>query len=805
MKIITLHTAKKRQGKQLLFVLLCMVYPVFTVFSQAKWMEGKVLDESGTPYFGATIFVNKGESTTFSDNKGHFSIPVPEETFVLTAKALGYRIIELRLKPDSLYQPLSLQFVPDAQELETLEIHWSQILEKKEQSPLSINYLHRDVFMEIPAENLGATLRRLPGVQSLTAGTSLSRPMIRGLSANRVVFASNGIKQQGQFWSNHHGISVDQHAVHTIEVLKGPASLAYGTDAIGGVINLLPHPVPDGWEGNLGLSARSNTAWFGASGGIAYGQNGFFGRMNASYNLFGDFHIPQTQDYLLPAPLSTEEASHKVPLGKQVYNTAGREMGVQVSFGKLGARGKSWFDVSYHNQYTGFFDWQGLVSDSLRSIHEQKSSDIQLPAQRIENLTIQHFTNRYFGKDKLEFAIGFQSNRTQEFTLLSDLTGNREEELKKYAALDNLALDLHLLAVTLKTSYLLRGWENQMIRLGLEASFNSNDVDGFSHILPTYNTMAIGSFVHYQRMLSEKWAISGGVRFDLHRFAMESTKNPDPGAGQLWLNPDFQSVYPGLAFSLGWIYSMKDQSTLRFNLGKSYRIPSAYELGAYGLHRHEGRFEQGDTANQPEQAWQFDLDVEQKLGFLTLGLTPFLNYFTNYLFLQPTPVLRAEGQVYRYDQTTALLTGAEFSLTGNTQAKLSYETNLEFVYAVNLERKSALPFTPPLQSRTVLKYHFSDRPGWEKAFLGAELVLTAAQRYTVPNELDTPGYYLVNLSAGMHWMVARRPVKIRLHVHNLLNTPYFDHLSFYRRLRLHEPGRDIQLFVEIPFFNHHKY
>jgi iron complex outermembrane receptor protein len=802
LKIVTQYrhfNGRNRSRWIFLFWLFLLWLPGTT---QSLWLDGKVLDESGQPFFGATIVLNTGQAATISNHQGDFSLPVPGDPFVLTASALGYRSVRLTLKADTLSGPLAIRFVPDPTELETIEINWNRLGERRPFPGQVIEHIHRDDLLDHTAGNLVKTLSRLPGIQSVSAGTGFSRPMIRGMGFYRLVFAENGIKQAGQNWSNHHGISVDQHSVHTVEVIRGPACLEYGTDAIGGVINLLPHPVSPGWDGRLAMTARSNTRWLGGSGELGYGGRRSFFQISGSRHQYGDFRIPETASYLLPAPVQTEEASHQVALGKQVYNTAGEETAVHLTGGLLRPWGKAWLEINYHTQYAGFFDWQGLQLDSLRQEHEASSFDVRLPAQKIDNLSIRHFTNYYIGANKLEVALGFQSNRTREYSPLSDLTGNRQAEWVHYMNKNNLALDLTLHSWIAKVIYSVQGPGHLDVRMGLNVSNQFHQVDGYSHILPRYSQSMFGGFIQIQKAWTELWKLNAGMRYDHHGFNMDASENPDPAYGDESFNPELSRQFPGYSFSAGLVYQPGNGTAMRLNLGKSYRIPSAYELGAYGLHRHEGRFEQGDVNNEPEEAWQIDLSLEHGPDDRKLRISPFLNYFTNYLFLRPTPYLRPEGQVYAYDQTRALMTGTEISFLWNPYDRIELQANLEYVYAVNLDLESALPFTPPLKSVISVRY------SWGKIqpahYAGFNFTGVAPQRFTVPNELDTPGYFLVGLNAGSLLKINSQSVNIRLQINNLFNTSYFDHLSFYRRLRIPEAGRDVHIYVEIPFFKTNK-
>jgi iron complex outermembrane receptor protein len=787
-----------------LLILSSHFYGSSPVQAQTTWIRGQVFDEFGEPFFGASISTPGSTMSTLSDDRGNFSLMVEEEEVELTVRALGYQVVKVFVDADTISKALLIHFQPDPKALETIEITSEKIKEGNWESAKLVKHIHQNYLLEHESTHVLKTLSKIPGVQSLSAGTSLARPMIRGMGFYRVLTAQNSMQLHGQMWNRHYGLPLDHHSVNQIKVIKGPGSLEYGSDAIGGVIDIQSFSVPDGWHAGLDFSGRTNTEWLGASAELAYGKNGFFSEINASYNSFGDFRIPTATQYLLPAPVSDIEASHAVAIEKRVPNTAGKESALHWKFGWVRDAGKSWFDLQYHSDQSGFFDWSGLQRDSIRDLHDLSARDQQHPYQSIDHLTLQHLSNQYFGKDKLEVALGLQWDRSREYGDLLDRTGQRSEDLEFFEEKGGLELELLLQSYALKSTYFLRRLGDHRLTFGLDLLYQVHEKSGFSHILPAYSNRKAGTYLHYRYDVSPKINVMAGARFDMHFFAMEETLNPDTEFGDLYFNPAFSKSFPASAFSLGFNYQPTTYTLLKMHLGKSFRVPSAYELGAYGLHRHEGRFEKGSLENEAEEAWQVDLAMEYQRGKTVLSLSPFFNCFTNYLYLKPTAELRPEGQVYAYAQNRAVISGTEFSFSYQPRKSLSIYTNLEYVYAVNLDQRSALPSTPPLRSFSGLEFHIKETGCCQKNKVGLEIMAVAAQRYTVVNELDTPGFLLFNAHASteLHW--GDQPVHLQVRINNLLNTSYFDHLSFYRRLRIPEQGRDILLFIRIPLLENIK-
>lgn len=788
----------------LLLTLVSLFVFMNGMHAQSTWVRGQVVDEFGGPFFGASITTSTNTHATLSDDQGNFSMLIDGKKVELKVRALGYKEVRLQIDTDSLPQAVLIQFQPDPQALEMIEINSEQIKEGKWEYAREVKHVHLDYLLENESNNLLKTLSKIPGIQSLSAGTSLARPMIRGMGFYRVLTAQNGMQLYGQMWNKHYGLPLDHHSINQIKVIKGPGALEYGSDATGGVIDIQRSSVPDGWHGGIDFSARSNTAWLGANADLAYGNNGFYTEISASHHSFSDFGIPESTQYLLPAPVIDAEASHAIAIDDRVPNTAGQESALNWKFGWVWDSGKSWFNLQYHSNQSGFFDWSGLQRDSIREIHNRSSRDRQLPYQTIDHLTIQHISNLYFGKDKWSFSLGAQWDRSREYAELIDRTGERAMDLAYFEQLGSLELELLLKSYAFKSTYTLRHLKDHQLTFGLDLLYQSHQKDGYSHILPVYSNQKAGSYLQYRYDVNQKVNVLAGLRFDINAFEMEATANPDPSFGDAVFNPAFKKIFPATVFSLGINYQPLSATFIKAHLGKSFRVPSAYELGAYGLHRHEGRFEKGDIENDAEKAWQFDLALEYQKDKVLFSLSPFFNFFSNYLYLKPTAELRPEGQVYAYTQNKAMISGTEISVSYQSQKSFSLYSNLEYVYAVNLDQRSALPATPPLRSFCGFDFFFKEKKTWKNSKVGLEIMAVAAQRYTVVNELDTPGFIIFNAHASTKLQWGGQDVYLQIRINNLLNTSYFDHLSFYRRLRIPEQGRDVMLFIRIPLFENGK-
>ena len=763
-------------------------------------IDGYIFNERHEPYFGANI-VSPTEATV-SDTNGYFLLDCTSDGIMKVAiSALGYQRDTFTLAIDSITHPLEFILKPVSRELDAIEVNGNRVLKFKKAESISVQLVEEEFLKEEKAGSLMQTISKLPGISSASAGTGLSQPVIRGLGYYRVVVARNGLRTEGQQWNSHHGIAIDQESVQHVEVIKGPASLQYGSGAIGGVINILPDHIPlsSGLTGELRLNAKSNTHWLGGSGQFSFRTGDWYMNAALSYQKYQDLSIPATDSFYLPTVVQKTEASHQVPLGDRLFNTAGKEAGISFTTGIIKPWGNSYFEGNYLSIESGFFDWQESRNDSTRKKHLVSHSDIQLPWQSITDYSIYHFTNYYIGRNKLELALGYQQNNSKEYAYLLDISGNRKADKAHYDQLGSLELALKLHTANARISYTNKSIYKHQFNGGISLLGQQHVTDGYGHILPEYQILSAGLWLIDKYAISKKISIHSGVRYDVYSFSMDESLNPDPEISDSIFNRDFQKNYGGLSASLGTVYSLNDQWLCKINIAKGHRVPSAYELGAYGLHRHDGRFEKGDTNNTPEKVWQFDFTIEANGKTAGFSLSPFANYFSSYLFLHPTAEIRPEGQVYEYRQTKAMTSGVEANLYYRPAFPIEAEANFEYVYSVNLSEKIALPSTPPLGTSVQIHYLFPLGDNFSNSKLSIEWEMKAAQEYTVINELSTPGYNLFHISAKTNYRAGKQAINFIFRIQNILNTKHFNHLSFYRRMYIPEPGRDIQLFIEVPF------
>jgi iron complex outermembrane recepter protein len=337
----------------------------------------------------------------------------------------------------------------------------------------------------------------------------MSRPLIRGNSGYRIVIAKNNIKQEEQYWNKHQGIAIDQYAVEEVEIIKGPASLHYGSDAIGGVLNIKNTIVPSrqGTEALLSFTGKTNNEWLGVHLKVQTQKKHFFVKISASQQEFGDYKVPADSFEYKPM--------HFAHLRKNLENTAGKETSFQIHTGIIKPKLYTYLILSYYRDHSGFFAFssgQEMINADT-AVHFVSKRDVLLPSIKVENIDIQHHSILYNKRNKINFYAGLQMNTSSEYDHIQDITGYRIEDVEKFSK-NNLDLEYKLTAVTTGISFIMNDTGRYSVASGLSLQHQQNKSDGYSHLLPEYKRNTAGLFTIHKLKLNNRWMIQGGIRGD---------------------------------------------------------------------------------------------------------------------------------------------------------------------------------------------------------------------------------------------------------------------------------------------------
>lgn len=781
-------------------VILLLVFFLFVNFALAQEQEGGysiegfILNISNEPMPGAHVYLQetKEQTLTSAEGKFHFSNLNPG-AYRLHVSYVGYRCIHpYRLEIIDKDVNVSVIMEPVGMDLDEVVVaaDFKSANQKTVQTVVTAN---ERFIRENRGSSLMTSLEKLPGVQAMSIGQGLSKPMIRGLSFNRVVVSENNIKMEGQQWGADHGLEIDQFGVEQIEIIKGPSSLKFGSDALGGVVQIKPHALaaPGQIETEAGFIARSVNQLLGYSLAARMRKKDFFA--------YGRFTQTRFSDYKVPADSFFYNRYRFAIPDKKLNNTAGLEQNVYLTAGWLGDWGKLSVSATDVFSKTGFFPGAHGIPSADKLIDDGDARNIALPFQEVNHLKMS--ANGFFalGENQFLFDLAFQRNHWQEWSRFHSHYPQQDIPQKN----PDLELEWFLDTYSTNLAYQLKGLRHRF-DIGVSAMFQQNTIGGYAFLLPSYRKSAAGLFVVHDFSLSEKLSLNWGLRYDIGQINLDYYLSPYTNRVK---SPDFSARYHDVSWAAGILYNTKTDFVMKLNLAKSFRMPGASELASNGIHHGSFRYELGDTTLKSEYAYQLDFELEFRRGNWFLGISPFAGYFPNFIYLNPTgsylmpdgsEIEEADaGQVYQYVQSEAYRYGAEIQLAYKLNRLLKLDAQSEYVFTT--DGVYPIPFTPPMQ--VVLGLDFDLPTYWKNLHLARfriEMLAAAKQDLVARNELVTPGYQLFNFSFSTKVITRYFPLGIDFQWQNMLNAKYYNHLSFYRHLQLPEAGSNFQLMLSIP-------
>lgn len=722
-------------------------------------LSGRVTDAvDGEPLIGVIIQISELSKTTLTNTDGEYHFDdLPQKNVTIQVSYIGHQTI---IKKVNLAETSHLDFVmlesnAMINEVVVTGIAGSTLL-KESPTPVSVVTL-RDL-QTTSSTNIIDAIARKPGLAQITTGSGISKPVIRGLGYNRLVTVNDGIRQEGQQWGDEHGIEIDPQSVRNIEILKGPASLMYGSDAMAGVVIFHGSPiVPEGKvAGSANMEYQTNNGLVGYSLNIGGNQHGFV--WNARYS-------------------GKLAHAYKNKYDGRVLGTQFRENAANGMVGINKQWGFSHLNLSYYHLTPGVTEGErdeqtgeflmpfcsdGEAGERIATHHDLTTYGHGFPYQQIHHYKAVLDQSVYIGDGTLKLLLGYQQNRRQEF-----------EEVKSP---DECGLDFQLHTVNYDARY---SWQNHAgwkLNTGIGGMYQRSLNKGEEYLIPAYMLFDIGAYATTGYNVG-RWKLSGGLRADqrhLHSYAL---------AGHF---ESFSRDFRALTGSLGAVYELRDDMRLRLNLARGFRAPNLSELGSNGEHEGTFRYEVGNKDLSPEYSWQADLGWDYTSSIVSGQVSLFANFIDNYIFAHRLPGVQTdELPTYQFTQGDARLWGTEASLDIHPIERLHFENSFSYVNAVQLHQsadRKYLPFTPAPRWVSELSYDLiRDGRVFNNTFvkLGLECNLRQNHFYAADEtETATPSYTLLSLSAGTDIRYRNRTVcTLSVIADNLTDRAYQNHLS----------------------------
>jgi len=746
-------------------------------------LEGYVLDASKTPLPGAQVQVAGTDMGTVSESDGFFKLNVNELPFTISVSFVGFRTERILI--ETVEDPVEIVLQEESYSLDAVEIFSEHA---KQEVSLPTYHLDADFFKERGDGTFAQALDVLPGISAINVGTGIAKPVIRGLYGNRILVNQNGIKQEGQQWGNDHGLEIDPFDVDRVEIIKGPSALQYGSDAMGGVINIAQQdiPEPNQIHGSVLTQGKTNNNQWAGSAQLQGQYRNFFFSTRYSHQNFGDFFVPSD---------SFTYNGFTLPLfDGQVKNTAGRENNVNLVAGYKGKNSVTRLKYSRYHLLAGIFSGAIGIPRSYTLQPDGDARNIEVPYQDVRHEKWILNQTFFFNEHHLVFNFGYQENDRQEHSR-PEFHSVRSSELDPN---ETLGLGLLLRTWSANAHYEWQATSDQKWILGGNVQWQDHQRRGFEFLLPNYQTFRSGLYLIGERTIGPNWTLNGGARSDYGRNETQPYTQLIYNSNEIIIDSltaiQTNTPFSNYSLALGAHYDPAGPWDFKANMARSFRIPYPNETVSNGVHHGTFRHEQGNPDLTSETGWQLDLSSIYSNAHTRIELNTYANYFRNYIYLRPTARfsrLPEAGQLFQYNQDDALFAGVELQWDQKIWGPFHYRSGFEYVYSLNLSEDRYLPFTPPASYLHAVRYEYEPQDRTLSGALMVEHRWAAAQNRVDRNERTTPGYNLFRFQAHLIWKLHPDSyLRWDVELQNAFNTPYLRHLSRYRLLNLPEQGRN---------------
>tara|TARA_R110002012_G_scaffold81945_2_gene207369 strand:- start:50377 stop:52614 length:2238 start_codon:yes stop_codon:yes gene_type:complete len=736
-------------------ILNLLFLSIVSIAMSQNSIQGIVTDaETGDGLPFVNIYFPQLEKGTTTDDTGKFSFNnLPSGNYSLVYSFVGYETKSMKLSIPTT-DVISLTLASSAIEMEAVIIStpFHQL-----QSD-NVMKVERQTIKELKASGavtLGEGISNIAGVDGVSTGLGITKPVIRGLSSNRVLVYTQGVRLENQQFGDEHGLGLSDAGVESVEVIKGPASLLYGSDALGGVLYINPERFAqeNSSHGDFGGTYFSNTEGYNSSAGYKASGEAFKVLFRGSVSEHADYN---TADY-------------------RVTNTRFKEQDFKAGVGYQSSNFKTDFRYNINHSKIGIPEEIGEQSTNKTPL---------LPYQELTNHIFSSRSTVFFKDSKLEFNLGYIYNNRNEFE--EEHEHEHEEEGDFHEEDEHLegehetlhpALQMKLKTANYDIKYHLPIMGRFETIVGIQGMNQVNTNYGEEELIPDAVTNDFGilamSHIHF-----EKFDLQLGVRYD-----------------NRWLQIDnnINKAFNSFNGAFGIKTDITNKITARLNLATGFRAPNLAELTSDGVHHGTNRYEIGNIDLNNEQNFQTDLALEFKSKHIEFFVNGFYNHINNYIYLSPNGTFIDSEPVYNYVQDNAALYGGEVGLHFHPHPLdwLHYESSFETVTG-KLDSGDYLPLIPANSINNTIRVEFDIKEKASSyAFVKLQSVFNQGNVSTF--ETTTDGYNLLSAGFGGNIKVLNNDLSITISGTNLTNKTYINHLSRLKPDGIFNMGRNFSL------------
>ena len=701
--------------------------------------------QQNIPILG-TVYIPQLEKGAASDFDGNYMIKnIPNGNYTVVFSSLGYGTVSKKIVfAEDQTVTENVQLLESAVEMEEVIVS-TPFHKLQSENVMKVERVSTSDLSSSGAVTLADGIKNIPGVDIISTGQGIGKPVIRGLSSNRVLTYTQGVRLENQQFGDEHGLGINEAGVESVEVIKGPASLLYGSDALGGVLYLNPERFAPSGEthGDINSSYFSNTLGTTTNLGIKTSGDRLKFLARGSYSNFSDY---------------------KTGADYRVTNSRFNEEDLKTGIQYLGNTFKSTVRYNYNRSNIGIPEEIG---------EQTHSKNLDLPFQEIDNHILSSENTLFLKKSSLDLKVGYLFNDRREFEDDSDIA----------------ALHMQLTTFNYDLKYNLPDFGKFETIVGMQGMFQSNKNKGEEILIPDANTTDVGilATTHYHL---EKVDIQAGIRFDTRKISSESAGE----LGESEYIPTLNKSFNSFTAALGGKLDLSQALSARLNFASGFRAPNLAELTSNGIHEGTNRYERGNSNLNNEQNFQTDLSLEYRNEHLEFFANGFYNAVKDYIFISPTSDIIEDTPVYDYLQNDAKLYGGEFGfhLHPHPLDWLHFESSFETVTG-QLNNDEYLPLIPANSLQNTLRIEFEDGKIRKKSSAFITLKNTFDQKNISDFETRTGGYSLLSAGVETNLKINKLLFKVGFSGTNLTNKEYVAHLSRFKPDGILNIGRSLNV------------
>jgi iron complex outermembrane receptor protein len=695
-----------------------------SIVAQAQnTVSGRITDTNNKALSGVSIYFQDLQKGAISKTDGTYSLTnLPNGNSTISYTLVGYRTEHKTSIGIQKQTVINVQLATAVFEMD--EVIVSTAFNKlQSQNVMKVEHETIKNLTRKGTATLIEGLATIPGIAQVSTGTSIGKPVIRGLSGNRVLVYSQGVRIENQQFGDEHGLGLNDAGIESVEVIKGPASLLYGSDALGGVLYFNPEKFANAntIKANYNQKMFANTLGSNSSLGVKMSTENWKLVTRGTFNTHSDY---TTAD------------------GERVTNTRYQEKDFKTGIGYSNASFSSVVRYNYNQLDLGIPD-NGIAAQT-------SSKTILYPKQAVVNHLVSLNNVMFFEKSKLDLDLGYISNDRSEFQN-SDIAN----------------LKMRLNTFNYNAKYYLPSWGKIETIIGIQGMRQTNTNSGDELLIPDATTQDFGVFgtANYEWKSN---VIQAGLRFDSRNI------NSQTQASFVGIDKNYTSWNA----SLGYKTNVTEQLIIRMNLASGFRAPNLAELTSNGIHEGVNRYELGNSNLKTEQNFQTDLSLEYKTDHMEFFLNGFYNHINDFIYINPTGGILQNTSVFNYIQNNANLYGGEIGWHFHPHPLdwLHMETSFETVTGKK-ENKDYLPLIPANNWNNTLRFELNDTSWLKESFATISLSSTFNQNNVSGFETRTGGYSIINLGLGGTFHFGKTKVEFTLNGNNITDKKYTAHLS----------------------------